>query len=48
MTVEDLVPEAYSAYIWIDYEGFARDMEMSGDITTSEGDGGVYIFEGHR
>jgi antirestriction protein len=48
MTIDALVPDAYSAYVWIDYEGFARDLELSGDITTSEGDGGVYIFEGHR
>lgn len=48
MTVDDLVPEAYSSYVWIDYEGFARDLELSGDVETSEGDGGVYIFEGHR
>jgi antirestriction protein len=48
LNVDDLIPEAYSAYVWIDYEGFARDLEISGDITTSEGDGGVYIFEGNR
>jgi len=48
MNIEELVPEAYSSYVWIDFEGFARDLEASGDITTSEGDDGVYIFEGHR
>ena len=44
----DEVPESLRHYIQFDYEGFARDMEMSGDITTSDGDGGVYIFEGTR
>ncbi len=45
---EDLVPEAYAGHVWIDYEGIGRDMELYDDIVTSEGDGGVYVFEGHR
>lgn len=45
---EDLVPEVFAGYVFIDYEGIARDMELSGDVTTSEGDGGVYVFDGHR
>jgi antirestriction protein len=44
----DDVPDSLRHYIQFDYEGFARDMELSGDITSSEGDGGVYIFEGTR
>jgi antirestriction protein len=42
------VPDSLRPYVQFDYEGFARDMELSGDITTSDGDGGVYIFEGTR
>lgn len=42
----DDVPDSLRHYVQFDYEGFARDMELSGDITTSGGDGGVYIFEG--
>lgn len=45
--LENQLPEPLSYYVHIDYEAMARDMEMSGDITTSEGDGGVHIFEGH-
>jgi len=48
MLVDDLVPGAYSAYVWIDYEGFARDLQLSGDVRVSEGDNGVYLFEGNR
>lgn len=40
------MPGAFSAYIHVDYEALGRDMELSGDITTSEGDGGVYVFSG--
>lgn len=45
---EDLLTDHFAGYVFIDYEGIARDMELSGDVTTSEGDGGVYVFEGHR
>lgn len=45
---EDDVPDSVAGYLHFDYEGFARDLELSGDITTSEGDGGVYVFQGHR
>jgi antirestriction protein len=44
---EGVAPDSLSQYVRFDYEAFARDLELSGDITTSEGDGGVYIFEGH-
>ncbi len=40
------VPEFLAAYVHVDTAGFARDLELSGDITTSVGDGGVYVFEG--
>jgi antirestriction protein len=44
--VDDLLPEYLQPYVTFDVEGFARDIELSGDIATSEGDGGVYIFNG--
>ena len=45
--VEDLLPEYLEPYVHFDVEGFARDLEISGDVMTSEGDGGVYVFNGH-
>jgi antirestriction protein len=45
--LENLLPEPLSSYVHVDYEAMARDMEMSGDIMTSEGEDGVYVFEGH-
>lgn len=46
--LENQLPEPLSYYVHIDYGAFARDLELSGDIATSEGEGGVYVFEGHR
>lgn len=46
--VERTVPEYMQAYITVDVQGFARDLELSGDITTSEGDGGAYVFDQNR
>lgn len=46
--VERSVPEHMQPYVTVDVEGFARDLELSGDITTSEGDGGVYVFDQNR
>jgi antirestriction protein len=40
------VPEFLAAYVHVDTAGFGRDLELSGDIATSAGDGGIYIFEG--
>ncbi len=45
--VDEIVPEYLKPYVTFDVERFARDIELSGDIITSEGDGGVYIFNGH-
>jgi len=42
----ELEPQWLQPYLQIDVEGFARDLELSGDVLTSEGDDGVYIFEG--
>jgi antirestriction protein len=44
--LEAAVPEFLEPYVRIDVEAFARDLELSGDVTVSPGDGGVYIFEG--
>jgi len=38
-------PEPIQPYVRVDIETIARDLELSGDITTSEGDGGVYVFQ---
>ncbi len=46
--VERAVPEHMQPYVTVNVEGFARDLELSGDITTSEGDGGVYVFDQNR
>ena len=42
----DRIPEALRCYVRFDAEAFARDLELGGDITTSTGDDGVYIFDG--
>ena len=41
--VEDL-PDLLTPYVNIDSAAFARDMELGGMISTSEGDGGIYVF----
>jgi antirestriction protein len=45
---DQVVPDSLSAYVQFDYEAFADDLTGSGDIVASEGDGGVYLFEGNR
>ena len=42
--VERAIPEYLQPYVRLDTEGFARDLELSGDVTSSEGDDGVYLF----
>ena len=42
--IEREIPESLQAYVRFDIEAFARDLELSGDVTTSEGDDGVYLF----
>jgi antirestriction protein len=44
--VEEVLPDHLQPYVTIDAEGMARDMEFGGQITTSVGDDGVYIFDG--
>ena len=43
-TIQEL-PELIIPYLRIDSAAFAREMETGGMIMTSEGDGGVYVFE---
>jgi antirestriction protein len=43
--IERALPEHLRAYVTVNVEGFARDLEYSGDITASEGDNGVYLFD---
>jgi antirestriction protein len=43
-SLEKAVPD-WLAYVKVDVEQFAYDLELSGDVTTSEsGDGGVFIY----
>lgn len=42
--IERAIPELLQPYVRFDIEAFAHDLELSGDVTTSEGDGGVYLF----
>jgi len=46
--IDRTVPEHIRPYVHLDVEGFARDLELSGDVTASEGDGGVYVFDPTR
>lgn len=46
--IEAAVPESLQAYVRVDVEGFARDLEYSGELATSEGDDGVYLFDQTR
>jgi antirestriction protein len=40
------LPAGLHPYVKIDIEGFARDLELSGDITTANHADGVWIFDG--
>jgi antirestriction protein len=46
--IERAVPDHLRSYVTVNVEGFARDLEYSGDVTASEGDGGVYLFDQTR
>jgi antirestriction protein len=43
--VERAVAESLAAYVKVDVAGFARDMELSGEIATSAGSEGVHVFD---
>ena len=44
--LDDLLPEHLQPYVSFDVAGFAREMELSGDVVTSEAPEGVYVFSG--
>lgn len=44
--LEDVLPENLQPYVSFDVAGFARDLELSGDVVTSEAGEGVYVFSG--
>jgi len=44
--IEEALPDHLQPYVTIDAEGMGRDMEFGGQITTSVGDDGVFIFDG--
>jgi antirestriction protein len=43
-TVTQAVPENLRPYVKLDAEGFGRDLQLGGDISIVEEDGGVYVF----
>jgi len=44
--LEDVLPENLQPYVTFDVAGFARDLELSGDVVTSEALEGIYVFSG--
>jgi antirestriction protein len=40
------IPDWLQPYVSLDVAAFARDLELSGDITSVEGQEGVYVFDG--
>ena len=45
--IDAAIPEPLRGYVKVDAEGFGRDLDLGGDITTVEGDGGIYVFRSH-
>lgn len=43
----EAIPDWLQPYVTLNSEGFARDLVLGGDIQSVEGEGGVWIFEGH-
>ena len=44
--LEGVLSEHLQPYVTFDVAGFARDLELSGDVVTSEAPEGVYVFSG--
>lgn len=44
-SLQSAVPEFLQPYVKIDVEGFACDLELSGDVATSQSGDGVYVFD---
>lgn len=41
------IPDWLTPYVRLDSGGFARDLELGGDIVAIKGEGGVYVFDAH-
>jgi len=46
--IDKSIPDSFRPYVTFDVGLFAHDLENSGDVAVSEGDGGVYLFNGHE
>jgi antirestriction protein len=44
--VEEAVPDMLQPYVRVDIDAFARDLELSGDITSVDHARGVWLFDG--
>jgi antirestriction protein len=42
--IDAALPESLQPYVKFDAEAYGRDLELGGDVMTSEGDGGTYVF----
>ena len=42
--LERVVPDSLQPYVKVDAEALGRDLELGGDVSSFEGDGGVYLF----
>lgn len=42
--VERYIPANLRPYVILDSEGFGRDLQLGGDISAIDGDGGVYVY----
>lgn len=47
LDLSDRMPESIAPYVRVDVEAFARDLELSGDITCVEHSRGVWLFDGN-
>lgn len=45
--LDQIIPEQLQPYVRFDAEAWARDLDLGGDITTSQADRGVYVFNAH-
>jgi len=44
--LDQVIPEHLQPYVRFDAASFANDLVLGGDVSTSDGDGGVYVFGG--
>jgi antirestriction protein len=43
--IQPSIPELLQPYVSIDIEGLARDLELSGDVMSAEGQQGVHVYD---